>query len=209
MRNFTDFEKSFILEIIYTPIEKKNAKGEEVFMRCGDTLLRNFFNCAEIKISPDKKSFEIYIDNKTTTLTPTNLFDTLYLIKYLEDNAYLGIDQIPNEVEELDFVDPKYKKEGEVFTYVASRPISWMKPEMPRISILTPFPKYTFNFQLAADLQRFCSSTYHPTSALIDLAKDFKTPEMRISEEQIKIGWWAIGIAFFTSLISIIISICK
>ncbi len=202
MRNFTDFEKSFILEIINTPLEKKNANGEEVFMRCGSTLLRNFFYCIKIEIAPDKKSFSIDFDRKTDRLNYTNFIDSFYLIRYLEDNLYLGIDQIPSEADKLDFIDPKYEKEGDGDKYKVKK-IQGVSIPQRLINTLT------FNSQLAAEVQRFCSSVYHPTSALIDLAKDFKTPEMRIAEKQINIAWWAIGVALFIGLLSILISICK
>ncbi len=209
MRSFNEFEKSLIREIINTPIEKKNADGEEVVMRCGDTLLRNFLKCVEIKIMPDKNSFELHFENEKNGSILNDLFDIISLIKYLEENSYLGIYTNPNASDSLDFIDPKYKKGGENFSFVNPRPVPWMGMKTPEILIPQPLPKYIFNYQIAADVQRLCSSTYHPTSALIDLAKDFKTPEMRIAEKNIKVAWWAIGTAVFTSLISIIIQLCK
>jgi len=206
MRSFNEFEKSLIREIINTPIEKKNADGEEVVMRCGDTLLRNFLKCVEIKIMPDKNSFELHFENEKNGSILNDLFDILSLIRYLEENSYLSIYPNPNAANSLDFFDPNYEKVGDI--YFIKKTEGQSQKEMVTHPIIRTCRFICF-IQIAADVQRLCSSTYHPTSALIDLAKDFKTQEMRNAEKNIKVAWWAIGTAFLTSLISIIIQICK
>lgn len=202
MRNFSDIEKKFIRQIINTPFEEKTDKGDLIVMRSGDTLLRHFFNIVAIEIKEDKSSFSFYSDNKEFDII--HLLDIFLLIKYLEDNLLLGLNQIVKE--KYVFVNPKYQKQGNDFIYEG--------PAMPELGykkteITVIIPKYTFNFQLASDVQRFCSSIYHPTSALIDLASDFKSPEQRIYTKHLRVAWAGVIVAIAIGLIGKILEFCK
>ncbi|HPQ29049.1 MAG TPA: hypothetical protein PLQ82_11280 [Desulfobacteraceae bacterium] len=210
MRGFSEFEKKLIRKIVNTSFEEEDANGGNTIMRYGSTILKSFFNCVGIEIAPDKKSFIMYSEPETEKLNLTDLFDALFLIRYLEDNQYLGLDQFPMAADKTEFISPKFKKEGKVWFINDENPKPFLGRENPRSSIPeTHFTITTLNSQLAAEVQRFCSSVFYPTNALIDFAKDFKTPEMRIAEKQIKINRWAVGIAFFVGFISILISIFK
>ena len=176
MRHFTDFEKSIIKKIVTTPYVEFDNFKQGTIKRCGVTLYYSIINKATaISFTNDNCfiSFDLSLSENNILEEYNFTLDFIALIKYLQENNYLYI------LTEKSLYFKKYRN-----------------PDL--VESKTEHGFYLGSCYVSQDFHNFCSSKYHPTSALIDLAKDFKTPEMQISEKQIKIGWWAIGIAFFT-----------
>ncbi|WP_018464511.1 hypothetical protein [Segatella paludivivens] len=198
MRSLNEFEKEVVKYMVL-----KDKPEQELFIY---NLLYRF--CGAYYIEWNEEMTEIivmYSVEQNWEQIRQKLFDFIVLIQYLDEEKYIGIFSSNIGQNERKIYDhSKHELEGDnIKEYKIYR-------KLDRVYSLIP-TKYTQLFSgIGKDINKYASSSYHVTQALIDFANhNFETKSEIQFRKNMWATWVSIIIAFIIGLAGIIINCLK
>jgi len=197
MRHLNDFEKKIIQTMLI------REKPDDV---CVVNLINKVLPIYVIAWSPDYDivSFVIH-KSEDYDQTRNKLFDIITLLRYLDENQYIGI--FPSKINHGNILYDHSKYEVKRFgeginvrfklSYKDGENIDSIKMQ----SEVNGIGKY---------IEKYVNSTFHVTQELKDyVANGFRTDEEIRFQKEHQIAKWSLILATATSIVSILLSIFK
>jgi len=197
MRHLNDFEKKIIQAMLI------REKPDDV---CVVNLINKVLPIYVIAWSPDYDivSFVIH-KSEDYDQTRNKLFDIITLLRYLDENQYIGI--FPSKINHGNILYDHSKYEVKRFgeginvrfklSYKDGENIDSIKMQ----SEVNGIGKY---------IEKYVNSTFHVTQELKDyVANGFRTDEEIRFQKEHQIAKWSLILATATSIVSILLSIFK
>ena len=197
MRHLNDFEKKIIRAMLI------REKPDDV---CVVNLINKVLPIYVIAWSPDYDivSFVIH-KSEDYDQTRNKLFDIITLLRYLDENQYIGI--FPSKINHGNILYDHSKYEVKRFgeginvrfklSYKDGENIDSIKMQ----SEVNGIGKY---------IEKYVNSTFHVTQELKDyVANGFRTDEEIRFQKEHQIAKWSLILATATSIVSILLSIFK
>lgn len=198
MRSLNEFEKEVVKYMVL-----KDKPEQELFIY---NLLYRF--CGAYYIEWNEEMTEIivmYSVEQNWEQVRQKLFDFIILIQYLDEEKYIGIFSSNIRKDERKIYDhTKHELKGDnIKAYKIYRKLDGVYSLIPT--------KYTQLFSgIGKDINKYASSSYHVTQALIDFAEhNFKTKGEIQFRKNMWATWGSIIIAFIIGLAGIIINCLK
>lgn len=195
MRSLNEFEKEVVKYMV------KDKPEQELFIY---NLLYRF--CGAYYIEWNEEMTEIivmYSKEQNWKQVRQRLFDFMVLIQYLDEEKYIGIFSSNIGQDERKIYDhSKYVLEGDNFNeYIIYRKLDGVSSLIPR--------KGTLLYSgIGKDINKYASSSYHVTQALIDFADhNFKTKSEIQFKKTMSATWTSIIISIVVGIISLIIGV--
>ncbi len=221
MRQFSEFEKEIIKEIVSDKPIFYEFGGTNFASNSLGKILDELVGVIHIRQINDNRIQVIFLSTDREN-EMQELFDFVFLVRYLEDEFFIGLSPSKTHTE---YISNRYKK-IELPKHIPESPDPPLffgrrdKENILDSGIVTS--TFSYSTSLGNELLRYAYSLYYPSQELKDLvANDFKSSEQIYVEKQLKeaktqttnarnsVGW-AIAttiLAFLTFLATVIIPI--